>query len=673
MDVDKFLAGLRVLAVDDDRVCLKLLEKQLQHCKYDVTTTTHAETALEMLRARKDADQFDLVISDVHMPDMDGFKLLEFIGLEMDIPVIMLSANEEMETMMKGIKHGACDYFVKPVRLEQLRIIWMHVVKRSKNDPRNRISGDDDDAGHKHQSGDVESEEDGANGTRKYSRKKKKDGDGPEEDRENTYSSTQKRRRIQWSGQLHHKFVEVVNQIGVDRAVPKKILEMMNVDGINRENVSSHLQKYRLGLKKLRLGTYRSSNPSADEPGTWRRDWNPAYINMNGLDGFKHHSEHGIHCPSASFAGSSNSSSKPFARMNSPSAFGTHGLFPSQSVQLMSSQRNLGVPLKDMGPAGHGGNLLKDAVQDASNFISSGNSYANISNGGLSGASTCFPSGPSGSSFADIPDCMVLGASKSFPSGTSGNSFANISNGGTPLAAASIGFHSSHSGRSYASILRGKMLGANRGIPFDSDDSFENIGNGEMLAPQFAGLSSSSNSWKTVVPREFPDLAHKVVTSRGPSQGNSLKVSQLSRLAATSGQMPTSGNEFQNKMAALMRKSAPVAGFGEQVAPLNLGSNTNSTAMPNDSSALGSASSNRYALPDHQIDNFDMQTQMLNGRIASGNLPEKDGTVDQQAVGDQLNSNGSLMGTSGFFDDWLDQDFLKYGDAFMDGDWESIK
>jgi two-component response regulator ARR-B family len=53
-----------------------------------VTAVSHAETALEMLRARKDGDQFDLVISDVHMPDMDGFKLVELVGLEMDIPVI---------------------------------------------------------------------------------------------------------------------------------------------------------------------------------------------------------------------------------------------------------------------------------------------------------------------------------------------------------------------------------------------------------------------------------------------------------------------------------------------------------------------------------------------------------------------------------------------------------
>lgn len=58
---------------------------------FAVTTTSQAITALQMLRENK--DKYDLVISDVQMPDMDGFKLLELVGLEMDLPVISKHTN----------------------------------------------------------------------------------------------------------------------------------------------------------------------------------------------------------------------------------------------------------------------------------------------------------------------------------------------------------------------------------------------------------------------------------------------------------------------------------------------------------------------------------------------------------------------------------------------------
>lgn len=51
-----------------------------------MTQSNRAEHALSLLRGNKNG--YDIVISDVHMPDMDGFKLLEHIGLEMDLPVI---------------------------------------------------------------------------------------------------------------------------------------------------------------------------------------------------------------------------------------------------------------------------------------------------------------------------------------------------------------------------------------------------------------------------------------------------------------------------------------------------------------------------------------------------------------------------------------------------------
>ncbi|KAG0450689.1 hypothetical protein HPP92_026787 [Vanilla planifolia] len=67
-----------------------------------------------------------------------------------------------------------------------------------------------------------------------------------------------KRPRLVWSPQLHKRFVDVVGHLGITNAVPKMIMQLMNVEGLTRENVASHLQKYRLYLKRMQGPSYEA-------------------------------------------------------------------------------------------------------------------------------------------------------------------------------------------------------------------------------------------------------------------------------------------------------------------------------------------------------------------------------------------------------------------------------
>ncbi|MBA0629184.1 hypothetical protein Godav_023780 [Gossypium davidsonii] len=256
---DQFPAGLRVLVVDDDPTCLMILEKMLIACLYKVTKCNRAETALSKLRENKNG--YDIVLSDVHMPDMDGFKLLEHIGLEMDLPVIMMSADDGKQVVMKGVTHGACDYLIKPVRIEALKNIWQHVVRKRKNEWKEFEQSGSVEEGDRQpkQSDDADYSSSANEGNWKGSKRRK---DEEEETDERDDTSTLKKPRVVWSVELHQQFVAAVNQLGIDKAVPKKILELMNVPGLTRENVASHLQKYRLYLRRLSGVSQHQSNLS---------------------------------------------------------------------------------------------------------------------------------------------------------------------------------------------------------------------------------------------------------------------------------------------------------------------------------------------------------------------------------------------------------------------------
>ncbi|KAI4373446.1 hypothetical protein MLD38_011571 [Melastoma candidum] len=94
-------------------------------------------------------------------------------------------------------------------------------------------------------------DDDGEGGGKKQLRK----SDSAEEaDSAMDGSKAAKRQRLVWTPQLHKRFVDVVSHLGIKNAVPKTIMQLMNVEGLTRENVASHLQKYRLYLKRMQSG-----------------------------------------------------------------------------------------------------------------------------------------------------------------------------------------------------------------------------------------------------------------------------------------------------------------------------------------------------------------------------------------------------------------------------------
>ena len=107
----------KVLIVDDEKDFLDIMAERMGARGVEVSTTTSAENALKMVRK----ETYDVVIMDLMMPEMDGFKALKlFKETQPDLPIILLTANVPEEKCIEAIKLGAMDVIEKPADLNLL-------------------------------------------------------------------------------------------------------------------------------------------------------------------------------------------------------------------------------------------------------------------------------------------------------------------------------------------------------------------------------------------------------------------------------------------------------------------------------------------------------------------------------------------------------------------------
>ncbi len=109
-----------LLVVDDNRVNRLLLGRALEQLGHTVTFAENGREALEALRQRP----IDLVLLDIEMPEMDGYQVLAALGSDprlRDLPVVMMSSVEEVDSVARCIEMGAEDYLFKPVNAVLLK------------------------------------------------------------------------------------------------------------------------------------------------------------------------------------------------------------------------------------------------------------------------------------------------------------------------------------------------------------------------------------------------------------------------------------------------------------------------------------------------------------------------------------------------------------------------
>ena len=119
---------IRILVVDDDPKLNQAACTYLNDCGYEAKGCLSAEAAYDAMYSQL----FDLIISDIMMPGTDGFEFAETIrGLNKTIPILFMSARDDLPAKQKGFDLGIDDYMVKPIDFSELRLRVRALLRRA--------------------------------------------------------------------------------------------------------------------------------------------------------------------------------------------------------------------------------------------------------------------------------------------------------------------------------------------------------------------------------------------------------------------------------------------------------------------------------------------------------------------------------------------------------------
>lgn len=122
-----------MLIVDDDAEIGEYIQQELG-AYYYITSVTSAREAMHLLLSVDRKWQYDLVVSDVMMPEIDGFTMLRMIKKNINvshIPVVMLTSKSDVANRLEGLEKGADAFLAKPFDMEELHVVINNLISKN--------------------------------------------------------------------------------------------------------------------------------------------------------------------------------------------------------------------------------------------------------------------------------------------------------------------------------------------------------------------------------------------------------------------------------------------------------------------------------------------------------------------------------------------------------------
>ncbi|XP_009598455.1 two-component response regulator ARR12-like [Nicotiana tomentosiformis] len=249
-----------ILLVLDDITCHNIVSDMLHNQTYEGKTMD----TLNAIWERKNI--FNLVLTNIHRLNTNGVDILQIIKNKLNLPTILMSPDDtRYENQVQDCSVAA--YVVNVSDTNEMNKLWQMALEKEKArkaavnqeenyDNATRLSQNVTETSTENTS---YADNDAAIRAHDVKGKRKAYSDRSEENGENR--DIEKKRRVVWTPKMHQNFLQAIQQLGhesntfalplfPEKAVPKKIVEIMNETGLTREHVASHLQKYRMCLKR---------------------------------------------------------------------------------------------------------------------------------------------------------------------------------------------------------------------------------------------------------------------------------------------------------------------------------------------------------------------------------------------------------------------------------------